>query len=823
MPERTCFYLSTFVQTMYYPSLRPALFVLSLLLSGSALAQQRFTLSGTITDRSSGEALIGATVQELYSKKGVSANTYGFYSLTIPAADSILLSVSYVGYKPLLLKTALQANQRLDLSLELASVLKEVEIVGQRYERIEERAQMSRIDIPIEQIKNVPALLGEKDVLRALQLLPGVSGGGEGQSGIYVRGGGPDQNLILLDGVPVYNASHLFGFFSVFNADAIKDVSLIKGGFPARYGGRLSSVIEINMKEGNENEFHGEGSIGIVASKLTLEGPIKKGRSSFIVSGRRTYIDLLARPIIKSAFRSDGGEGVAGYFFDDVNAKVNYRLSNKDRLYLSFYGGNDDFYLRFTEKSGSANSVNRYEDKFSNGLGWGNRTAALRWNHVFSPKLFANTTATFSRYKFETDFAYTSRYFENNVQTESEDFVLNYLSGIRDWAVKMDFDYVPDPAHYVRFGANVIYHTFQPGQFRSRIESISPNDSSKINTNFIEPNVFATEFAAYAEDDWKVTDRLRVNAGLHFSGFAQKGQPYFSLQPRLNARYLFAGNWSLKAGFSTMQQYIHLLTNETIGLPTDLWLPSTDKIKPQRSWQVALGAAKTFNKEYECSIELFYKEMDNVIAFNEGASAFEFQNWEDRVSQGLGTAYGAEFFIQKKKGKFTGWVGYTLSWAWRQFDNINFGERYPYKYDRRHDFEITGAYKFNKRVSLAATWVYATGNAVTFANSRYIGPQPYDSFAPFLYEQEHTPERNNFRMPAYHRLDFGIDFTKQKRRYSRTWSFGAYNGYSRANPFFLFRDSNVSFNPDGTTTRTEVLKKAALFPIVPYFNWSFKF
>jgi outer membrane receptor for ferrienterochelin and colicin len=794
---------------------------------GTAWAQAKFTLSGTISDRASGEALIGATVQELTSKKGATTNTFGFYSLTLPAQDSVIISVSYVGYKPLLYKTRLRENTSLNLSLEEASVLGEVEIVAERYERIEERAQMSRIDIPIEQIKNIPALLGEKDVLRALQLLPGVSGGGEGQSGLYVRGGGPDQNLILLDGVPVYNASHLFGFFSVFNADAIKDVSLVKGGFPARYGGRLSSVIEINMKEGNENEFHGEGSIGIVASKMTLEGPLKKGRSSFIVSGRRTYIDLLARPLIKAGFRSagDGSDGVAGYFFDDVNAKVNYRLSDKDRLYLSYYGGSDEFYLRLSEEDKS-NGVVRYKDKFNSELGWGNRTAALRWNHIFTPKLFANTTITYSRYRFNTGFGAENQSFDGGGKLEESGlFDLNYFSGINDWAAKVDFDFIPNPTHYVRFGANAILHTFQPGKFTSLINTVSPNDTFNLKTDFIEPDIKATEFAVYVEDDWKVTDRLRVNTGLHFSGFAPSGKSYFSLQPRFNARYLFDRGYSVKAGFSTMQQFIHLLTNESIGLPTDLWLPSTNKIKPQRSWQAALGLAKTLRQSYELSVEVFYKEMDNVIAFNEGASAFQFQGWENRVSQGKGTAYGAEFFVQKKKGKFSGWVGYTLSWAWRQFDNINYGERYPYKFDRRHDFEITGSYKLNKKVSFAATWVYATGNAVTFPSSIYLTPSPgNDFFGQDYYTQtEHTPQRNNFRMPSYHRLDFGVDFTKKKKRYERTWSLGAYNGYSRANPFFLFRDTENVVNPDGTTTTRAVLKKAALFPIIPYINWSFKF
>lgn len=772
-------------------------------------AQTRYTVSGTVTDRASGEHLIGATVRDLKSGKGTVTNTFGFYSLTLPG-DSVLIAITYIGYKADGFRYLLDKNTTQNVSLEQSSILKEVEIVGERYERIEERAQMSRIDIPIQQIKNVPAFMGEKDVLKALQLLPGVSAGGEGQSGIYVRGGGPDQNLILLDGVPVYNVSHLFGFFSVFNPDAVKDVSLIKGGFPARYGGRLSSVIEINMKEGNENEFHGEGTIGLIASKLTLEGPIKKGKSSFIVSGRRTYIDILARPLIKAGFEADGSEGVVGYFFDDVNAKVNYRFSEKDRVYLSFYTGQDKFYLDFGERDED------YEDQFKAGLGWGNVTSALRWNHIWSPKLFANTTLTYSRYRFQTSNGYESRELEDKKVVSEDKFDLLYFSGINDVAGKIDFDFLPSPDHYVRFGANVILHTFKPGTFRAGYSSFEAGgDSSSFQADFSQDNVQATEFAAYVEDDWKINERIRINGGLHFSGFALTGKPYFSLQPRLNARYLLDRGWSLKAGFSTMRQYIHLLTNETIGLPTDLWLPTTQRVKPQDSWQAAIGTAKTLGQDYEFSVELYYKEMNNVIAFREGSSLLQFEGWEDRVSQGKGTAYGAEFFVQKKRGKLSGWVGYTLSWATRQFDDINFGEVYPYKYDRRHDFEITGSYKFTERFSLAASWVYSTGNAVTLGNSRYVGPSAYEGYLNIV---THTPQRNNFRMPSYNRLDVGLEFTKKKRRYTRTWAFGAYNAYNRKNPFFLFTESE---NNNGTTTT--VLKKAALFPVIPYFAWSFKF
>jgi TonB dependent receptor/TonB-dependent Receptor Plug Domain/CarboxypepD_reg-like domain len=785
-----------------------ALSAFLLLFSTVALAQTtKYTISGYVADAESGERLIGASVFDRSTGQGTVTNTYGFYSITL-TSDTVKLVVSFLGFNPQLETFYLTENKKLNYNLSSGAELKEVTITADRYERIEERAQMGRIDIPIEQIKRIPALLGEKDVLKALQLLPGVSGGGEGQSGIYVRGGGPDQNLILLDGVPVYNASHLFGFFSVFNTDAIKDVTLTKGGFPARYGGRLSSVIEINMKEGNDQEFHGEGSIGIIASKLTVEGPLIKDKSSFILSARRTYIDILARPLIKAGFKSGGQEGVAGYFFHDVNAKVNYKLSDKDRVYLSFYGGKDKFYIKVTEKDPD------YSFSARNNLGWGNVTTALRWNHLLSPKLFANTTLTYSRYNFNTLTAVGEK-----SQGEEVDFSLNYFSGIDDVAAKVDFDYLPNPKHGVKFGTNVIYHTFHPGIFDTQIKD---NSSGGFNLDTVigQPDVYATEYALYVEDDWKVTDRLRINAGLHYGGFlTEKGKHYGSAQPRFNARYLLNQGWAVKTAFSTMQQNIHLLTNETIGLPTDLWLPATDIVKPQTSWQVATGVAKTFGKDYEFSVEGYYKEMKNVIAFKEGASLFSFTNWEERVTQGVGDAYGAEFFLQKKTGRFSGWVGYTMSWTWRQFDQINFGKRYPYRYDRRHDFEVAASYKISDRVRISGTWVYATGNVTTLGTSKVF--TAYDEYTSI---NSHVTERNNYRYEPYHRFDFGVDFTKQKRRHERTFSFGAYNVYNRANPFFLYLQNDSIYDPNtGQSTVRSTLKQTALFPIIPYMNYSFKF
>jgi TonB-dependent Receptor Plug Domain/CarboxypepD_reg-like domain/TonB dependent receptor len=778
----------------------------------SAQKAQKYTISGYVADKGSGERLIGANVFDRKSGLGTVTNTYGFFSITL-SSDTVRLTVTYLGFNPQLETFILVEDKKLNYRLDEANSLKEVVITAERYERIEERAQMGRIDVPIEQIKSIPALLGEKDVLKALQLLPGVSAGGEGQSGIYVRGGGPDQNLILLDGVPVYNASHLFGFFSVFNTDAIKDVTLTKGGFPARYGGRLSSVIEINMKEGNDQEYHGEGAVGIIASRLTVEGPIKKGVSSFILSGRRTYIDILAQPFIKASLKSNGQEGKFGYFFHDVNAKVNYKFGDRDRVFLSFYGGKDKFYADIGEPDqGNGSSFSS-----SNGIGWGNVTSALRWNHLLTKQIFANTTLTYSRYNFNTKAAAVDKFRSNNKPQESS-FYLSYFSGIDDIAAKVDFDYSPSPNHAVKFGTSIIHHTFHPGVFDTEIKSTE--DNFRLDTLLGQADVNAQEYAFYAEDDWKVGARLRINAGLHYGGFfTQNGKHYGSLQPRINTRYFLGKGWALKTAFSTMQQNILLLSNESIGLPTDLWLPATDIVKPQTSWQVGTGVAKTLGQDYEFSVEAYYKKMNNVIAFKEGASFFSFTNWETRVTQGEGDSYGAEFFVQKKTGRFSGWVGYTLSWSNRQFELINFGRKYPYRYDRRHDFEIVGSYKISKRVQLAGTWVFSTGNVVTLGTSKIYTPYEY-----YTNINTNVTERNNYRLAPYHRFDIGIDFTKQKKRHQRTWSWGAYNAYSRANPFFLYLSNEYNYDPTtGQGTRKTVLKQTALFPIIPYVSYAFKF
>jgi hypothetical protein len=768
-------------------------------------AQQKFTISGTVEDAATGEKLIGASVYNGKTLQGTVTNAYGFYSITLPA-DSLQLVIKYLGYKPQVINMKLAKSETMNIRLTPSQELQTVEIVAES-DRIEEQSQMSTIEIPISQIKSIPALLGEVDVLKALQLLPGVQSGGEGSSGFYVRGGGPDQNLILLDGAPVYNASHLFGFFSVFNADAIKNVELIKGGFPARYGGRLSSVLEINMKEGNTKEFHGEGGIGIVASRLTLEGPIKKDTASFIISARRTYLDFLVRPFIKA--QSSGGNSYGGYYFYDLNAKLNWKVSSKDHLYLSAYMGDDRFYVH-DENSYTQNNV-AYSYLTEYRLGWGNLTSALRWNRIINDKMFSNVSLTYSQFKF-----YISAKDENSQVgpgiNEVNSFSLKYLSGINDYTAKVDFDYVPSPNHYIKFGGSNIYHIFNTGALQFK-------ESAGIDTTLGVKNTYANEAAVYIEDDIRISKNIKVNAGLHASAFFVKDKVYRSIEPRASARYMLPKNWAVKASYAMMNQYIHLLSNSGIGLPTDLWVPSTDIVEPERSHQVAAGVAKTIlNNEYEFSVEGYYKKMDKIIDYLAGANFIDpNQDWQKKVEAGEGWSYGGELFLQRKKGKLTGWVGYTLSWTNRQFENINFGKIYPYKYDRRHDFEIVSTYSITENIELSATWVYGTGNAITMPVAEYEAADEnfYNNFGTVQY----YGDKNSYRMPAYHRMDIGASFKKtkqlRKRTWERTWNVSVYNLYNRKNPYFIY----IGYSNTGR----KVGKQVSLFPIIPSVSYNFKF
>jgi TonB-dependent Receptor Plug Domain/CarboxypepD_reg-like domain len=783
-------------------------------------AQQKFTISGYVQDESSSEKLISAAVFDTKSASGVVSNTYGFYSLTLPRG-TVNLSISYVGYKTQNLSFLLRGDTIINFNAKPDVELQTVEISATKQNRIENRTQMSQVTVPIAQIKKIPALFGEVDVLKALQLLPGVQAGGEGQNGLYVRGGSPDQNLILLDGVPVYNVSHVGGFFSVFNGDAIRNVTLTKGGFPARFGGRLSSIIEIDMKEGNMKEFHGEGGIGLITSRATVEGPIKKDVASFMVSARRTYIDAILTPIIKAAANATRGNQVATtttsvtprLYFYDINGKINWKLSEKNRLYLSAYTGKDVFGFGVAQTSADGKNVNTLDG----GTDWGNITTAMRWNSLISNKLFANTTLTYSRYNVNI-------LSKNSTQRDTiyNANVARYDSGIEDFAGKIDFDYVTSPKHHFRFGTGATRHAYNPGATQLQLT----NRTSAIDTTLGLSTIYSTEPYIYVEDEMQL-GALKANLGVHGSGFSVGKTFYKSIQPRLGLNYPLSNSVALKAAFTTMRQYINLLTNERIGLPTDLWVPATEKIKPQDSWQAAIGAAKTVKEEYEVSIEAYYKDMQNVISYKEGANYLNTNDWESKIAQGHGWAYGLEFFVQKKIGKLTGWAGYTLSWNKRQFDEINGGKTYDFKYDRRNDLKATATYRFSEKFNFSASWQYGTGNATSLPEITYSAPQrPENVDNPFIgggYRAlEIIGDKNSFRMPAYHRLDVNFEFMKQKKRYLRTWSIGAYNAYSRANPVFLYRDSNP-VTVGTQTIETPVIRQFSLFPIIPSVAYGFKF
>lgn len=768
-----------------------------------AQAQKNYTISGIVSDSISGEKLIGASFYEIQDFKGTTTNLYGFYSLTLPEGE-YTIQCSFVGYQPF--SANIQLNKNIDLNIQLkASInLKEVVISAENSQKQYEINKMSSIQLDLEKLKSLPVLLGETDIMKTIQLLPGVQSGSEGSSGLYVRGGGPDQNLILLDGVPVYNASHLFGFFSVFNSDAIQSVELIKGGFPARYGGRLSSVLDIRMKEGNMKEFHGSGSIGLISSKLCLEGPIVKDKTSFMISGRRTYLDILMQPIIRSSVNDIGK---TGYFFYDVNAKINHKFNDKSHLYYSLYQGNDKFYMQYTDKYVSSGTD--YESTSKNHIRWGNIISALRWNYRLTPKIFSNTTVTYSRYKFDVLEEYTE--IETNAgSTEENSFQAKFFSQINDFSTKIDFDFLPTPDYFIKFGAGYTYHVFDPEAVQFKVD----DNSTPFDTTFGASKEYANEIWMYFEDDIKMNEKIKINPGIYTSAFILGSKTYFSLEPRFSSRILLGKSNSLKLSYARMTQYLHLLTNPTIGLPTDLWLPTTRNIEPEKSHQIAVGYAQNLYKDFDISIEAYYKLMENLIEYEDGASFFgNTENWETKVEVGKGWSYGMEILLEKKLGKTSGWIGYTLSWTERKFDNINFGEKFPYRYDRRHDIGLAITHKFNDNVDIGLVWVYGTGNAFTLGLETYL---PFHSVFIDNYPSPvtHIESRNNYRMPAYHRLDFGVNIHKERKWGKSSWSFGVYNLYNRKNPFFLY----FSYN-----NNHKVLKQISIFPLIPSVSYQFNF
>ncbi|MGC4103871.1 TonB-dependent receptor [Ferruginibacter sp.] len=767
-------------------------------------SSKKYTVSGYITDSLNGETLIGASIAIQGQAKGISSNQYGFYSITLEEGEYIFV-VSFIGFQPKAFAVKLRSDQQFNFNLiSKVTQYQEVIVSSKKRDNNVKNAQMGKFTLPIEQIKSIPAFLGEVDLLKTIQLLPGIRNAGEGSAGLYVRGGGPDQNLILLDDAPVYNTGHLFGFFSIFNSDAIKNVSLIKGGMPAQYGGRLSSVLDISMKEGNNQKLQVDGGIGLIASRISIQGPLKKDKASFIVSARRTYIDALVKPAISKTSQFYG----SGYYFYDLNAKMNYRFSEKDRLYLSGYFGRDVFDFVNGRQSLNVN------------IPWGNATGTLRWNHVFNKRLFGNTTAVYNDYNF------TFKAAQNN-------FELKLASGIRDLSLKQDFDLYPFTGHKIKFGGIYTYHKFTPSVISGKQDSVvfNPNNAQV---------KYAHEAAFYIQDDWEINDKIKINAGIRYSLFQQigafkiyktddngnrldstvykKGQPiktYGGLEPRLTVRYALNDETSIKASVTRNLQYIHLVSNAGTTLPTDIWVPSTYKVKPQISYLYAAGLFKNFkDNTYETSLEFYYKKMQNQIEYQEGYTPNTLEDTENFFTFGKGWSYGSELFINKTKGKLTGWVGYTLSWTWRQFAALNFGDKYPAKYDRRNDLSIVAMYELNKKWKLSAAFVYGSGNAATLPQRFYI--------IGGVLTQEYS-RINEYRLPSYHRLDLSAILTpkkNEKRKWKSEWVFSIYNTYSRQNPYFIYFDQSGSpYNG----TLTIQAKQVSLFPIIPAVTWNFKF
>ena len=785
--------------------------------------QKRFTVSGYMTDASSGESLISAALVEQGSGQGTVANNFGFYTLTLPA-DDVDLAYSYIGYETVEMRFKLTRDTVIHVALKpSAEFLTGASVTAARSEIGVRGTQMSAIEIPVHQIKRVPALGGEVDVIKAVQLLPGVQSGTEGSAGLYVRGGGPDENLLLLDGVPIYNVNHMMGFFSVFNADAIKNVTLYKGSFPARFGSRLSSILDVRMKDGNDREYHGSASIGLLSAKFQVEGPIVKGRTTFNVSARRTYYDILSQPLLRLYQRmaNDGDRGTGGYYFYDVNAKLTHTFSDRDKLYLSYYMGDDRVYARIRL------SDTNFEDRMKLGWNWGNIVGSARWNHVFGSRLFVNTTLNYTQYRHRLDITGTERYIGPFSGDQASDISLGYHSLINDISAAADFEFNPAPSHDIRFGATYIRHSFMPSVTTIRVNAGgNPAGQAALDTTFGDKNLYTNEAAAYIEDNWSLVQWLKVNLGLRYSLYATDGQTYHSLEPRVSLRALLSDKLSLKASWSKMSQSVHMLSNSNISLPTDLWVPVTSRIEPMRSQQAAAGVF--YNPgPVELSLEGYYKTMENVLEYRDGASFFgSTSGWEDKVAMGRGWAYGVEFLAQKKTGRLTGWLGYTWSKTMRQFDRegniINFGKPFPAKYDRRHDLSITAAYEISSGIDVAATFVFGTGICGSLAMQTINVIPGYSDEIGFLYRGvsdaqlpttpiDYLEGRNNYRMPSYQRLDLGVNF---KRTFSngnhRTISVSVYNAYNRNNPFLVYRD--------GTD-----LKQLSIFPIMPSVAYTYEF
>lgn len=763
-------------------------------ISFAAFAQSKYTVSGTVKDKNTGESLIGATISITGTKTvSVMSNEHGFYSLTVPEGTYVLTVVN-MGYHAQQMDVVLDKSKRYDFALdENAHELQEVTVTVRAKDDNVTNTQVGMEKMEMKDIAQIPVLMGERDILKVIQLTPGIKPTGEGNAGFYVRGGGADQNLILLDNALVYNASHLMGFFSTFNSDAVKDVTVYKGAMPAQYGGRLSSALDIVMNEGNNKEYHVSGGIGLISSRINVEGPIQKEKSSFLISGRRTYADLIAK-----ASGIEEAKDATLYFYD-LNAKANYILSDRDRIYLSGYFGRD--------KLGASDLM---------GIEWGNATATLRWNHILNERIFSNTSFIFSDYDYKV-----------SADLAGIDNQIHILSRIRDWSLKQDFQFFANPENSFRFGLESTYHTVLPGQ-------VSFDDPDQFEVESLQKK-YSWENALYGTNTWKISDKLSMIYGLRLSSFSVLGagdfytldgdheitdtityktgdfvKTYLNLEPRLSIAYRLDDKSSVKAAYARTTQNMHLVSNSSISTPVDRWVPSSNNIKPEIADQVSLGYFRNFcDNMFEFSVEGYYKNLQNQIDYKDGAEVQTPDAVETELLYGKGRAYGVEFFLKKKYGRFNGWIGYTLSRTEKRIDGINNDGWYPAKQDRTHDISIVGIYELNKKWKLSAAWVYYTGDAVTFPSGKYT----IDDQVVMYYT-----ERNGYRAPDYHRLDLGATCVlKDSKKFYSELAFSLFNAYGRENAYMIdFRDN------DDDKSRTDAYQYS-LFRFVPSVSWNFKF
>lgn len=765
--------------------------ILLIMCFGFGAYSQNYTVSGYVKDAENGETLLGANIYlKGKAETGTTTNNYGFYSLSLPAGNYTIV-YSYLGFQDQEKDILLNENKKMDVNLGIGVTLKELVVEENSAVDQVQNTSMGRIEMKAEDIKKLPALLGEVDVLKTLQLLPGVSAADEGSAGFYVRGGGADQNLLLLDEAPVYNSGHMLGFFSVFNNDAIKNTTLIKGSMPAQYGGRLSSVIDIQMKEGNDKHFQADGGIGLISSRLTLQGPIWKERTSFILSGRRTYALDLAQPFIKKTEFAG-----TNYFFYDLNAKVNHRFSEKDRIYISSYFGRDILNYSSNERG------------FNLNMPYGNNTSTIRWNHLINSKMFMNTSLVYNGYDFL-------------IKGSQDLFEFRLSNGVKDLQGKVDFDYYPRPGRSIKYGASVIHHKFTPNVIRGR--------SGEVEFTNDFQSKFGLEYAMYYQDEVKFNRYVTVHFGLRLSKFDHVGPykvndktynklekitSYGGAEPRIFSTVLLDPLTSIKFGYNLNRQYIHLVSNSASTLPTDVWVASSASVKPQIGHQFAAGLFKANSTgTWNASMEIFYKILQNQIDYKETYTNNQNVEVEQAFVFGRGKAYGAELFLQKQKGKLTGWIGYTYLRTWREYAEIENGRRYPASFEKPHDIEIVLNYDIHKKWNLSSVFVYNTGRPFTpLRGVYYIDNELVTRYGP----------RNSVRYQDYHRMDFTANYTPSpgsSRRFTSSWAFSVYNLYNRKNPFFVNYDLDSDF-ANGKAKASAY--KVSLFPIIPSITWNFK-